>query len=185
MEKSGSGVFNGSAPDCRPDNCVLKNSASGCDDAKFMRAAIKEAKRAVLTKDVPVGAVVVHDGRIIARGRNTKEKHLLSTRHAEINAIEKASKKLGAWRLEGCTLYVTLEPCPMCAGAIHQARLARVVYGARDRKHGALGTVFDLFAVNGLNHYPKVDGGVLESECSAMLSDFFRGLRSSRKRGEK
>lgn len=142
-----------------------------------MLAALREAKKAMHSGDVPVGAVIVLDGRIVARGRNTKEKTILSTRHAEINAIEKASKKLGAWRLENCTLYVTLEPCPMCAGAIHQARLARVVYGAADYKHGALGSLLDLFAVKGMNHYPEVTGGVLADECSAELSDFFRRLR--------
>lgn len=146
-------------------------------DLRFMRMALKEARKAIKTGDVPVGAVVARDGVVVARGRNTKEKLNLTTRHAEINAIEKASKKMSKWRLTGCTMYVTMEPCPMCAGALHQARVSRIVFGARDYKHGACGSVMNLFEVNGLNHYPEVQGGVLEAECAEVLKNFFSELR--------
>lgn len=144
---------------------------------KFMKLALREADKSARRGEVPVGAVVVKDGQVIARGRNDKEEKKNPLGHAEINAIHRASKKLGAWRLEGCTLYVTLEPCPMCAGAIQQARLDAVVFGARDPKHGAMGSITNLFEIEGLNHYPRLVSGVLEEECSKKLSDFFVGLR--------
>lgn len=154
-------------------------------DLRFMRMALKEAHKAIRTGDVPVGAIVVCDGIIVAKARNTKEKLNLTTRHAEINAIEKASKKMSKWRLTGCTIYVTMEPCPMCAGALHQARVSRIVYGARDLKHGACGSLMNLFEVNGLNHYPEVKGGVLETECAQVLKDFFSELRQNKNRDNK
>lgn len=163
----------------KQDNPQIQNISS--EDMKFMRQALHEAKKAVLTGDVPIGAVIVRDGKVIARGRNTKERHCHSLKHAECNAIDRATKKLGAWRLEGCTLYVTLEPCPMCAGAIHQSRMDRVVFGAFDQKHGACGSRMNLFAVEGLNHYPVIDSGVLEQECSEIIRKFFMELRQNKR----
>ena len=149
-------------------------------DEVYMRAAICEAKRAEKRDDVPVGAVIVRDGRIIARGRNTRERKNDPAGHAEMNAIRRAGKKLGHWRLSGCTMYVTLEPCPMCAGAAVNARLDAVVYGADDKKAGALGGKTDLLAV-GLNHRPEVRGGVLGRECAALLTEYFRKKRKGAK----
>ncbi len=147
------------------------------NDILFMEKAIRQAKCALKKDEVPVGAVIVKSGKVISRGYNKRETLSLSTAHAEISAIEKACKKLGAWRLTGCTLYVTLEPCPMCAGAIINSRIDRVVFGAFDKKSGAFGTVLDMAKVKQLNHHPDVSGGVMEKECSKMLSDFFKKLR--------
>lgn len=151
--------------------------ATDDNDRKYMSIALKEAIKALKTGDVPVGAVIVCNGIVVAGARNTKEKSKVATRHAEINAIEKAAKKLSKWRLNDCTIYVTMEPCPMCAGALHQARISRIVFGARDLKHGACGTMTNLFELSGLNHYPEVVGGVLEGECAAVLKKFFKELR--------
>ncbi len=142
-----------------------------------MAEALKEAAKARKNGDVPVGAVVVCAGAVVARGRNEKEYRADPTAHAEIMAIRRASKRLGAWRLSGATLYVTLEPCLMCMGALIQARVSRLVFAAFDPKAGACGSLYDLSADRRLNHRIKVTSGVLEKEASGMLSDFFKGLR--------
>ena len=146
------------------------------DDNYFMKRAIARAKSAAKCGEVPIGAVIVKDGEIIATGRNMRESKRNALHHAEIIAIDRACKKLGAWRLTDCTLYVTMEPCPMCAGAIVNSRIKRVVYGCYDQKAGALGTVFNLSEYP-LNHKYEVVGGILEKECAALLSDFFSELR--------
>lgn len=146
------------------------------NDEYFMKRALSRAAAAYRAYEVPVGAVIVKDGEIISSGRNMRETKNDSLCHAELIAIRRACKKTGAWRLTGCTLYVTLEPCPMCAGAIVNSRISRVVYGCRDAKAGAYGSVFDLSQYP-LNHKYEVYGGVLESECASLLSDFFRELR--------
>ena len=143
------------------------------EDNIFMREALIEAKKAYDMGEVPIGAVVVCDGEIISRAHNTRESDKIATHHAEIIAIEKACQVLGDFRLTGCSLYVTLEPCPMCAGAIINSRLDRVVYGASDKKGGAVGSLINLFAV-GFNHTPRLCVGVLEQECSELLTCFFR-----------
>lgn len=145
-----------------------------------MKRAIARAKAAAAAGEVPIGAVLVRDGKIISTGRNMREKKRNALLHAEIVAIDRACKKLGAWRLEGCTLYVTMEPCPMCAGAIINARIPRVVFGCYDRKAGVFGSVLDLQDYR-FNHYYEVTGGVLEEECAGLLSDFFSSLRASKK----
>lgn len=143
-------------------------------DEKFMKAALKEAYKSFALDEVPVGVVIVKDDKIIARGHNLRETKQDPTGHAEIIAIKKASKKLKSWRLIDCTLYVTLEPCSMCAGAIMWSRIKRVVYGAKDIKGGAIGSSFNLFEQKGINHKPEVTSGVLENEASTLLKDFFR-----------
>lgn len=145
-------------------------------DIYFMKRAITRAKAAAKDGEVPIGAVIVMDGKVISTGRNMREKRKNALLHAEIIAIDRACKKIGAWRLMDCTLYVTMEPCPMCAGAIVNSRIKRVVYGCYDKKAGALGTVFNL-ADFPLNHKYEVVGGVLEKECAGMLSEFFSELR--------
>ncbi len=144
-----------------------------------MRQALAAARRAPFHSDVPVGAVVVKDDAVIARARNAREKGADPTAHAEILAIRKAAKKLGSWRLEGCTLYVTLEPCAMCAGAIVLSRLPRLVYGAPDPKAGFVGSLGDLCRDPRLNHRPSVTAGVLGEECGRILVEFFREKRRS------
>ncbi|MGI5397948.1 tRNA adenosine(34) deaminase TadA [Streptomyces sp. CA-135486] len=140
-----------------------------------MRLALEEAERAVLSGDVPVGAVVLApDGTVLASGHNEREATGDPTAHAEVLAIRRAAAQLGEWRLSGCTLVVTLEPCTMCAGAIVQSRLDRVVYGARDEKAGAAGSLWDVVRDRRLNHRPEVILGVLEQECAKQLTDFFR-----------
>lgn len=145
-------------------------------DEEFMREAIRLAKLAEEIDEVPVGAVCVKDGQIISRAYNTRESSKCATHHAEVLAIEEACRALGGWRLPGVTLYVTMEPCPMCAGAVINSRIERVVFGAKDYRFGAFGSLIDLSLV-GLNHKPIIDGGVLGEECSAMLSDYFAGKR--------
>jgi len=147
-----------------------------------MRLALAAARRALLHGDVPVGAAVVKDGVVIARAHNAREKGADPTAHAEILAIRKAAKKLGSWRLDGCTLYVTLEPCAMCAGAIVLARLPRLVYGASDPRAGFVGSLGDLCRDTRLNHRPSVTAGVLAAECGRILVEFFRERRSERTR---
>jgi tRNA(adenine34) deaminase len=142
-----------------------------------MAQALKEAEKARRKGETPVGAVVVREGRILARGHNEKELKNDSTLHAEMTAIKRASKKLGAWRLNDCDLYVTLEPCAMCAGAIIQARLGRLFIGTSDLKAGAAGSVIDLFRVEAFNHRVDVVWGLMEAECSGILKEFFAGLR--------
>lgn len=150
-------------------------------DELFMLEAMKQAKKAKLIDEVPIGCVIVKDGCIIARGHNLREKKQISTAHAEIIAIEKACKKLGTWRLEDCDLYVTLEPCPMCSGAILQARIKRVIYGATDPKGGCIESCMHMYEIHGFNHYPKVNSGVLEEECSQLLKEFFKKKRIQKK----
>ena len=145
-------------------------------DISFMREAIALAKQAEELDEVPVGALVVRDGEIIARGYNTRETTKCATHHAEIVAIEEACRVLGGWRLIGCTLYVTMEPCAMCAGAIINSRLPRVVYGAPDLRFGAFGSKIDLATV-GLNHTPEVVGGVLGDECRELLQGYCKKKR--------
>ena len=148
----------------------------------YMRAAIKEAVKANMKDEVPIGCVIVYDGRIIARGYNRRNTDKNTLSHAELNAIRKASRKLGDWRLEGCTMYVTLEPCQMCAGALVQSRIDEVVIGSMNPKAGCAGSVLNLLEVEGFNHKVKITRGVLEEECSTMLSDFFKELREKKKR---
>lgn len=146
-------------------------------DEKFMKAALIEAKKAYEKDEVPVGAVIVLNNKIIARGHNLREKSNDPTMHAEISAIRKACKKNKSWRLEDATIYVTVEPCAMCAGTILWTRMKKVVYGAKDLKGGALGTSFNLYEQPNLNHYPEVCGGVLEKECSSLIKNFFKQKR--------
>jgi tRNA(adenine34) deaminase len=146
-------------------------------DFDFMRMALQEASEAAEDGEVPVGAVIVHEGRIIGRGRNACERLQDATAHAEIVAITAASQALGSWRLEACTLYVTLEPCPMCMGACLNARVPRVVYGAFEPKAGACGSVVDLRAPPGYNHRIEATSGVLGGESAMLLKSFFRALR--------
>jgi tRNA(adenine34) deaminase len=148
-------------------------------DAAMMREALQLAVRASSLGEVPVGAVVVQDGRIVGRGYNAPILSSDPTAHAEISALREAAKALGNYRLGGCTLYVTLEPCAMCAGAIMHARIARLVYGAADPKTGACGSVVDLFAENRLNHHTEVTGSVLAAEAGKQLSEFFGARRRS------
>ena len=146
------------------------------DDVYYMDAALELAKEAAAEGEVPVGCVIVRDGKIVGRGRNRRETQKTALGHAEIEAIADACKNLGGWRLWDCTLYVTLEPCPMCAGAIINARIPRVVFGAEDGKCGACGSVCDLFAMS-FNHRPQVEKGLREAEAKALLTDFFEKLR--------
>ena len=146
-------------------------------DLRWMTAALAEARFAAASEDVPVGAVLLHDGEVVARASNRTLRDQDPTAHAELLAIRSASATLGRWRLDDCTLYVTLEPCAMCAGAIVLARIARVVLGAWDPKAGMAGSVGDLLRHPRLNHRPEVVGGVLESECGALLRDFFAERR--------
>lgn len=148
-------------------------------DESFMRIALAAAARAASRGEVPIGAVVVHGERVLSRAHNEPIAQCDPSAHAEIVALRKAARKLGNYRLPDCTLYVTVEPCPMCAGAIVQARLARLVYGARDPKAGACGSVIDIPGNSRLNHHTVVVGGVLQAECAAMLQTFFRSRRWS------
>ncbi len=143
---------------------------------QFMLEALNEAKKAGTELEVPVGAVIVQENKIIATGRNRREKSNNAISHAEIEAIESACKVLNSWRLINCDLYVTLEPCPMCAGAIINSRISKVIYGAPDPKAGSCGSVINLFDLP-YNHKPQVISGVLKQECSAVLSEFFKSLR--------
>ena len=143
----------------------------------YMRRALELAAQAAQEGDVPVGCVIVKDGQVIGRGRNRREERGDATAHAELEAIRDACARLGSWRLHGCTLYVTLEPCPMCAGGIINARISEVRYGVRDEKAGCCASVLDLFA-EPFNHRPRVYRGPLEEECRALLQKFFESLRS-------
>lgn len=142
-----------------------------------MKLAIEEAKKAEQIDEVPIGAVIVRDDEVIGTGYNLREKTQTTLSHAELIAIEKANQKLGSWRLDDCTLYVTLEPCPMCAGAIVQARIKRVVFGAYDPKAGCAGTLMNLLEEDRFNHQVEVTRGMLEEECRLMIQGFFRKLR--------
>lgn len=154
------------------------------EQEKFMKEAIRQAKKAYALWEVPIGCVIVSEGRIIARGYNRRNTDKNTLSHAELNAIRKASRKLGDWRLEGCTMYVTLEPCQMCAGAIVQARIDKVVIGSMNPKAGCAGSVLNLLEMDGFNHKVEVERGILEEECSRMLSGFFKELREAKKRKE-
>lgn len=151
-------------------------------DEKYMREAIRQAKKAYALEEVPIGCVIVYQDKIIGRGynRRTVDKNTLA--HAELQAIRKASKKMNDWRLEDCTMYVTLEPCQMCSGAIVQARIKRVVVGCMNPKAGCAGSVLNLLEMDGFNHKAQVTRGVLEKECSQMLSGFFKELREEKAR---
>jgi len=146
------------------------------DDRKFMETALELARAAAEEGEVPVGCVIVRGDEIVGRGRNRRETGKSALAHAELEAIGEACRNLGGWRLWECTLYVTLEPCPMCAGAIINARIPRVVYGASDSKCGAVRSVCSLFSMS-FNHHPTVEAGVMEAECAALLTDFFKKLR--------
>lgn len=146
------------------------------DHEGYMRQALDLAREAAECGEVPVGCVIVQGDRVVGRGRNRREEKQHTQSHAEMEAIRQANEALGSWRLDECTLYVTLEPCPMCAGAILNARVSRVYFGARDREMGACGGVMNLF-MEDFPHPPALVGGVLEAECAQVLSDFFRGIR--------
>lgn len=141
-----------------------------------MKLALKEAKKAMKKNEVPIGAVIVRDNKVIAKAHNMREKHKLATSHAEILAIQKANKKLKSWRLDSCTLYVTIEPCPMCAGAIIQSRIDKLIYGAKDSKAGAHSSVLNLFE-HSFNHKVSVEFGIMEKDCANIISKFFKKLR--------
>ncbi len=151
------------------------------DDEKYMKEAIKQAKKAYKIDEVPIGCVIVYEGKIIARGYNRRNTDKTTLAHAEISAIKKAARVLGDWRLEGCTIYVTLEPCQMCAGAIVQARADRVVIGCMNPKAGCAGSVINLLQMKQFNHQTELAKGICEEECSTILSEFFKKLRQKKK----
>lgn len=150
-------------------------------DESFMKQAVKQAKKAYDKLETPIGCVIVYENKIIARGYNKRNMKKNTLAHAEILAINKASKVLGDWRLEDCTMYVTLEPCPMCAGAIVQARIPRVVIGSMNPKAGCAGSVLNLLQQDGFNHQVEITKGVLTEECSGLMTSFFRELRKKKK----
>ena len=158
-----------------------RSTKSMTQDEKYMKAAITQAKKAAALDEVPIGCVIVQDGKIIARGYNRRNTDKNTLAHAELAAIRKASKKTGDWRLEDCTMYVTLEPCQMCAGAIVQSRLKRVVIATMNPKAGCAGSVLNLLQMETFNHQVEITRGVREEECAALLSDFFRKLRQKKK----
>ena len=151
-------------------------------DEKYMKAAIRQAKKAYALDEVPIGCVIVQDDKIIARGYNRRNTEGNTLAHAELTAIRKASKKTGDWRLEDCTMYVTLEPCQMCAGAIVQSRIPRVVVGCMNPKAGCTGSILNLLDIQAFNHQADLTTGVLEEECSQMMKSFFKELREARKK---
>lgn len=146
-------------------------------DLELMQAALEEARCALEEGEAPIGCVIAREGKIIARGHNLREQTNDPTAHAEIIALRRAAEALGSWRLEGCTLCVTLEPCPMCAGAISQARVERLIYGAPDERCGCAGSIYRIPEDPAFNHFCKSDGGLLRDECAQLLNRFFRGLR--------
>ena len=148
---------------------------------KYMKEALRQARKALALGEVPIGCVIVHEGRIIGRGYNRRNTDKNTLSHAEITAIRKASKSIGDWRLEECTIYITLEPCQMCAGAIVQSRMDRVVIGSMNPKAGCAGSVLNLLQIPAFNHQVDLEYGVLEEECSSMLSEFFRKLRETKR----
>lgn len=152
-------------------------------DEKYMRAALREAKKAYALGEVPIGCVLVADGKIIARGYNRRKTDHNTLSHAELNAIRKASKKTGDWRLEQCTMYVTLEPCQMCAGAIVQARIPKVYIGTMNPKAGCAGSLLNLLQFPAFNHQVEIESGILQEECAALLSGFFKEMRQKKKDG--
>ena len=151
------------------------------EDERYMKEAIKQAKKAYALDEVPIGCVIVQDNKIIARGYNRRNTDKNALAHAEISAIKKASKKTGDWRLEDCTMYVTLEPCQMCAGAIVQSRMKKVVIGAMNPKAGCAGSVINILQMKQFNHQAEMENGILETECADMLSTFFKELREKKK----
>lgn len=155
------------------------------EDERYMKEAIRQAKKAGAIGDVPIGCVIVYEGKIIARGYNKRNKDKTVLAHAELQAMKKACKILGDWRLEECTMYITLEPCQMCAGAIVQARIPKVVIGSMNAKAGCGGSILNILEMEEFNHQCDVTRGVLEEECSVMLSDFFKELRKSQKEKKK
>ena len=154
-------------------------------DEKYMRQALRQAKKAYDLDETPIGCVIVHGGKIIGRGYNRRNTDKNPLAHAEITAIRKASRKVGDWRLEECTMYVTLEPCQMCSGAIVQSRMARVVVGCMNPKAGCAGSVLNLLDMKEFNHQVQLDAGVLEEECSALMKSFFKELRTRQKMRKK
>lgn len=150
-------------------------------DEKYMKEAIRQAKKAWALEEVPIGCVIVYEEKIIARGYNRRNTDKNTLSHAELTAIRRASKKLGDWRLEGCTMYITLEPCQMCAGAIIQARISRVVIGSMNPKAGCAGSILNILQMEAFNHQADLETGILQEECSEMLSTFFRELREKKK----
>ena len=153
-------------------------------EEKYMKEAIKQAKKAYAIDETPIGCVIVYEDKIIARGYNRRNTDKSTLAHAEITAIKKACKKLGDWRLEGCTLYVTLEPCPMCAGAIVQSRIDRVVVGSMNPKAGCAGSVLNILQTDGFNHQTELTTGILKEECSQLMTSFFKELRMRKKKGQ-
>ena len=151
------------------------------EDEKYMKQALRLAEKAMDSGDVPIGCIIVYDGKVIARGYNRRNKEKQSLAHAELIAIRKASKVIGDWRLEECKMYVTLEPCQMCAGAIVQARIPEVVIGCMNPKAGCAGSIINLLDMQEFNHQVKVTRGVLEEECSVLLKNFFKDLRDRRR----
>ena len=147
------------------------------DDAAWMAEALREAELAASEGEIPVGCVIVRDGQLVARGHNLREQTGDPTAHAEVVAIRRAAQALGCWKLEGCTMYVTLEPCPMCAGAISQARISRLIYGASDPAYGCAGSVYRIPEDPAFNHFCTCDGGVREAECRSLLERFFQNQR--------
>lgn len=164
---------------------MTENDSFSRDDIRYMKAALKQAEKALALGEVPIGAVIVCDGRIIGRGYNRRNTDHTTLAHAEITAIRKANRKVGDWRLEGCTLYVTLEPCQMCAGALVQSRIDRVVIGAQSFKSGCGGTLLNILQNNEFNHQIEVDFGLMQEECTAILQKFFKELRHRNKMRKK
>lgn len=160
------------------DLCTLNEQSR---DEYFMTEALKEGKKAYDLGEIPIGAILVHNGEIISRHHNRRELDQDATAHAEVLVIREACDLLKRWRLTGCTLYVTIEPCPMCAGAIINSRIDRVVYGASDYKGGAVESLFNVLSHPGLNHEPQVQAGILADECSQLMKDFFKERRKSRR----
>ncbi len=148
---------------------------------KYMKEALKEAKKAYIIEEVPIGCVIVYKDKIIARGYNKRNKKGCVLAHAEIEAINKACKKLNDWRLEDCTMYVTVEPCPMCSGAILQSRMTKVVIGCENKKAGCCGSIVNLLQMKGFNHRVDIEYGVLKEECSNIMKNFFKELREKKK----
>ena len=159
---------------CRKDSPMTQ-------EEKFMKAALRQAQKAAKMDETPIVCVIVYEEKIIARGYNRRNTEKNTLAHAELSAIRKASKKLGDWRLEGCTMYVTLEPCQMCAGAIVQSRMDKVVIGAMNPKAGCAGSVMNLLQIPAFNHQVALEYGILEKECSSILTNFFKALRQKKK----
>lgn len=160
------------------DLCTLNEQSR---DEYFMTEALKEGKKAYTLGEIPIGAILVHNGEIISRHHNRRELDQDATAHAEVLVIREACALLKRWRLTGCTLYVTIEPCPMCAGAIINSRIDRVVYGASDYKGGAVESLFNVLSHPGLNHEPQLQAGILSDECAQLMKDFFKERRKSRR----